>query len=167
MASALRATWVSTWPRVHPAHSESAAWSPSRIPYAVSNRAAVAAWTPGVLEESVANLYGYELLNDARVDGAVALFRLIVAVFPDSANANDSLADGLVAAGDTAGAIKWHRKLFPLCRDMLGLSSNPIPLKAAMKMLNRDTGDVRLPMTPLDEASVGKLRKTLAAYGLL
>ena len=50
---------------------------------------------------------------------------------------------------------------------MLGLSSNPIPLKAAMKMLNRDTGDVRLPMTPLDEASVGKLRKTLAAYGLL
>ena len=45
MASALRATWVSTWPRVHPAHSESAAWSPSRIPYAVSNRAAVAAAT--------------------------------------------------------------------------------------------------------------------------
>jgi 4-hydroxy-tetrahydrodipicolinate synthase len=69
--------------------------------------------------------------------------------------------------GDTAGAIKWHRKLFPLCRDMLGLASNPIPLKAAMKMLNRDTGDVRLPMTPLEEVNVGKLRKTLAAYGLL
>ncbi len=69
--------------------------------------------------------------------------------------------------GDTASATQWHRKLFPLCRDMLGLSSNPIPLKAAMKMLNRDTGEVRLPMTPLDEASVGKLRKTLAAYGLL
>lgn len=72
--------------------------------------AAVAAWTPGVLEESVANLYGYELLNDARVDGAVALFRLIVAVFPDSANANDSLADGLVAAGDTAGAIASYEQ---------------------------------------------------------
>ncbi len=70
-------------------------------------------------------------------------------------------------SGDMAGATQWHRKLFPLCRDMLGLSSNPIPLKAAMKMLNRDTGDVRLPMTPLDEASVVKLRKTLAAYGLL
>ena len=30
---------------------------------------------------------------------------------------------------------KWHRKLFPLCRDMLGLATNPIPIKAAMKLL--------------------------------
>ncbi len=31
-------------------------------------------------------------------------------------------------------------------------------------MLNRDTGEVRLPMTPLDEASVGKLRKTRGVW---
>src|SRR5204863_4340538 len=36
---------------------------------------------------------------------------------------------------DIAAAQKWHRKLFPLCRDMLGLSTNPIPVKAAMQML--------------------------------
>ena len=71
------------------------------------------------------------------------------------------------AAGDTAGALGWHRKLFPLCRDMLGLSTNPIPIKAAMKLLGRDTGDLRLPMTPLSSAEEAKLRKTLAAYGLL
>ncbi|MBY0456048.1 MAG: 4-hydroxy-tetrahydrodipicolinate synthase, partial [Gemmataceae bacterium] len=29
-------------------------------------------------------------------------------------------------------ALKWHRKLFPLCRDMLGVATNPIPLKTAM-----------------------------------
>lgn len=61
----------------------------------------------------------------------------------------------------------WHKKLFPLCRDMLGLSTNPIPIKAAMKILGRDTGELRLPMTPLSEKEEAKLRGTLAAYGLL
>jgi 4-hydroxy-tetrahydrodipicolinate synthase len=70
-------------------------------------------------------------------------------------------------AGKVADAQRWHRKLFPLCRDMLGLATNPIPIKAAMKLLGRDTGELRLPMTPLDAASEGKLRKTLSAYGLL
>jgi 4-hydroxy-tetrahydrodipicolinate synthase len=70
-------------------------------------------------------------------------------------------------AGKIAEAQRWHRKLFPLCRDMLGLATNPIPIKAAMKLLNRDTGELRLPMTPLDAANEAKLRKTLSAYGLL
>jgi 4-hydroxy-tetrahydrodipicolinate synthase len=70
-------------------------------------------------------------------------------------------------AGNVAGAMKWHHKLFPLCRDMLGLATNPIPIKAAMKLLSRDTGEMRLPMTPLDAASEGRLRKTLTNYGLL
>ena len=70
-------------------------------------------------------------------------------------------------AGDWAGAQKWHRKLFPLCRDLLGLSTNPIPIKAAMKALGRDTGEMRMPMTPLEKEDEAKLRKTLATYGLL
>jgi 4-hydroxy-tetrahydrodipicolinate synthase len=70
-------------------------------------------------------------------------------------------------AGKLADAQRWHRKLFPLCRDMLGLATNPIPIKAAMKLLGRDTGELRLPMTPLDAAGEGKLRKTLSDYGLL
>ena len=69
--------------------------------------------------------------------------------------------------GDLAQALQWHRKLFQLCRDMLGLSTNPIPLKAAMKMLGRDTGEMRLPMTPLEPGQEASLRKTLTAYGLL
>jgi 4-hydroxy-tetrahydrodipicolinate synthase len=70
-------------------------------------------------------------------------------------------------AGNIAEAQRWHRKLFPLCRDMLGLATNPIPIKAAMKLLGRDTGALRLPMTPLDAAGEAQLRKTLTAYGLL
>jgi 4-hydroxy-tetrahydrodipicolinate synthase len=68
---------------------------------------------------------------------------------------------------DTAAAAAQHLKLFPLCRDMLGLASNPIPLKAAMNMLGRDTGELRLPMAPLDEAGLASLRRTLTDYGLL
>lgn len=69
--------------------------------------------------------------------------------------------------GDLATAFKWHCKLFGLCRDMLGLSTNPIPIKAAMEMLGRDSGEMRLPMTPLEAGQKSALRKTLVAYGLL
>jgi len=68
---------------------------------------------------------------------------------------------------NTAEAQRWHRKLFPLCRDMLGLATNPIPIKAAMQMLGRDTGELRMPMTPLSAQQEAKLRGTLSAYGLL
>jgi 4-hydroxy-tetrahydrodipicolinate synthase len=70
-------------------------------------------------------------------------------------------------AGNIAEAQRCHRKLFPLCRDMLGLATNPIPIKAAMKLLGRDNGELRLPMTPLDNASEAKLRQTLSSYGVL
>jgi 4-hydroxy-tetrahydrodipicolinate synthase len=69
--------------------------------------------------------------------------------------------------GDLTEAQKWHRKLFPLCRDMLGLSTNPIPIKAAMKLLGRDPGELKLPMTSLEEAGMVRLKKTLSDYGLL
>jgi 4-hydroxy-tetrahydrodipicolinate synthase len=68
---------------------------------------------------------------------------------------------------DLAAARECHRKLFALCRDMLGLATNPIPIKAAMKMLGRDTGEMRLPMTPLDGKQEAALRQTLVGYGLL
>ena len=65
------------------------------------------------------------------------------------------------AAGKIDEAQKWHRKLFPLCRDMLSVATNPIPVKAAMKLLGRGTGEMRLPMCPLDAAGEAKVRQTL------
>src|SRR5437016_7866698 len=70
-------------------------------------------------------------------------------------------------AGKIGEAQEWHHRLFPLCRDMLGVATNPIPIKAAMKLLGRGTGELRLPLCPLDAAGEAKVRKTLAEYGLL
>jgi 4-hydroxy-tetrahydrodipicolinate synthase len=70
-------------------------------------------------------------------------------------------------AGNLDEARRWHKKLFPLCRDMLGLATNPIPIKAAMKLLGRDTGELRMPMTPLSDDQETRLRATLTDYGLL
>jgi 4-hydroxy-tetrahydrodipicolinate synthase len=69
-------------------------------------------------------------------------------------------------SGDTIEARRWHHKLFPLCRDMLGLATNPIPLKAAMAELGRDSGELRLPMTALNATQLDSLRRTLTAYGI-
>lgn len=70
-------------------------------------------------------------------------------------------------SGDFNTAREYHFKLFSLCRDMLGLATNPIPVKAAMHMVGRDTGELLLPMTPLEEQDQAKLRESLVAYGLL
>ena len=70
-------------------------------------------------------------------------------------------------AGDIAEARRLHYKTFTLARDMLSLATNPIPVKAAMQMLGRDTGFLRMPMTTLEAELTAKLRKTLADYGLL
>lgn len=69
--------------------------------------------------------------------------------------------------GNFAEASLLHHKLFPLCRDMLSLATNPIPVKGAMKLLGRDTGELRLPMTELEPKEFDALRRTLQKYGIL
>jgi 4-hydroxy-tetrahydrodipicolinate synthase len=50
---------------------------------------------------------------------------------------------------------------------MLGVATNPIPLKAALALLGRGTGELRLPMCALDDAGRERVRNTLIQYGLL
>ena len=69
--------------------------------------------------------------------------------------------------GDAAEALRWHQKLFPLCRDLLSVATNPIPIKVAMRLLGRDSGELRLPMCPPDAAAESRIAATLRAYGLL
>jgi 4-hydroxy-tetrahydrodipicolinate synthase len=69
-------------------------------------------------------------------------------------------------AGNLAEAQALHYRLFTLCRDLLGLASNPIPIKAAMAMMGRDTGEVRLPLVNLERPLADKLRGVLRDYGL-
>ncbi len=69
-------------------------------------------------------------------------------------------------AGDFTAARAHHHRLFALCSNMLGIATNPIPIKAAMQMVGRDSGELRLPMTPLDDHDCQRLRETLFAFGL-
>jgi len=77
-----------------------------------------------------------------------------------------AMTDAILEA-DFGQALKWHKKLFGLCRNMLTLATNPIPIKAAVAMLNMASDEMRLPMTPLDESNKAVLRRTLREYGLL
>jgi 4-hydroxy-tetrahydrodipicolinate synthase len=69
--------------------------------------------------------------------------------------------------GDLRGARERHARLFPLCRDLLGLAPNPVPLKAALALLGRGNGELRLPLCPLDEAARARLSRALERYGPL
>ena len=69
--------------------------------------------------------------------------------------------------GDFTTALKWHKKLYTLSRGMLSLATNPIPVKAAMAMLNLSGEEMRLPLVPMEESKKAVLRKTLQEYGLL
>ena len=73
----------------------------------------------------------------------------------------------LILEGDLVSARQWHNKLFKLCKNMLTLATNPIPIKAAMAMLNMAPEELRLPMTPLEETKRAILKQTLKDYGLL
>ena len=69
--------------------------------------------------------------------------------------------------GDLAEARRRHAQLFPLCRDLLGLAPNPIPVKTALALLGRGNGEMRLPLCAPDEKARESLRRTLIQYGAL
>ncbi len=70
-------------------------------------------------------------------------------------------------SGDLGGALRIHQKLFPLCRDLLGLATNPIPVKQALALLGRGNGELRLPLLAPDARGLDALRRSLVRYGLL
>ena len=91
----------------------------------------------------------------------------VISVVANIVPADVKAMTDLILEGDFTSALKWHKKLFALSKNMLGLASNPIPIKAAMAMLGKAPEELRLPMTPLDEAKKTVLRQTLKDYGLL
>jgi 4-hydroxy-tetrahydrodipicolinate synthase len=73
----------------------------------------------------------------------------------------------LALAGDYAGAGKLHHQYYPLLAAFLKLSTNPIPIKAAMALAGHCTSEIRLPMVELEEAKVAELKATMVKLGLL
>jgi len=68
--------------------------------------------------------------------------------------------------GDIEGARKLHYKLLPLVKAVF-LETNPIPVKTALSLMGMIEPDLRLPLCPMSEANLEKLKKALKDYGLL
>jgi 4-hydroxy-tetrahydrodipicolinate synthase len=68
--------------------------------------------------------------------------------------------------GDLAEARRRHARLVPLCRALMGVAANPIPVKTALALLGRGTGELRLPLCPPDAPGREALRRGLDRHGL-
>jgi len=91
----------------------------------------------------------------------------VISVVANIVPADVKAMTDLILEGDFTSALKWHKKLFALSKNMLALATNPIPIKAAMAMLNMAPEEMRLPMTPMEESKKTLLRQMLKDYGLL
>jgi 4-hydroxy-tetrahydrodipicolinate synthase len=69
-------------------------------------------------------------------------------------------------AGDVKGACKLQLDMKPLI-DALFLEVNPIPVKAALWLMGKCEYIYRLPLCPMEERALEKLKKEMQAYGLL
>lgn len=90
-------------------------------------------WQSGAdifIEEAELNRIGYGLLNQEKFADAIAVFRLNVDVYPESANVYDSYAEALMKSGQTESAILNYKKSLALnpennnAREMLQVLEN-------------------------------------------
>ena len=72
----------------------------------------------------------------------------------------------LIHTGDVPAARKIHEALSPLY-NALFVTSNPIPVKAALEMQGRPAGPTRLPLVPATAEERERVRKALEDAGLL
>ncbi|MBW8016964.1 MAG: 4-hydroxy-tetrahydrodipicolinate synthase [Planctomycetes bacterium] len=91
----------------------------------------------------------------------------VISVVANIVPADVKAMTDLILQGDLVSARKWHHKLFTLSKSLLSMSTNPIPIKAAMEILDMAPEELRLPMTPLSDAKKILLKKILKNYGLL
>lgn len=68
--------------------------------------------------------------------------------------------------GNVAKAQQLHAEVFPVCKAMF-VTSNPVPLKAALNMIGVAVGQPRLPLLPCSGQEEAAVRQTLLDFGLL
>jgi 4-hydroxy-tetrahydrodipicolinate synthase len=67
---------------------------------------------------------------------------------------------------DWEKARRLHFRLSPLF-DVLFIETNPTPVKAALDLMGRISGEVRLPLSPMSKDSLTKLKTVLKDYNLI
>ncbi len=76
----------------------------------------------------------------------------VISVVANIVPADVKAMTDLILEGDFVSARRWHNKLFALSKSLLSMATNPIPIKAAMAMLDMSSEEMRLPMTPLEDS---------------
>ncbi len=94
--------------------------------------------------------------------GAVGVVSVVSNILPDRVSGMCRHTN----ANDFASARALHEGLFPVSRGLLALDTNPVPLKAAMALLGRDSGMVRLPLAPASPQIVARVRELIRSVGL-
>lgn len=69
--------------------------------------------------------------------------------------------------GKTEEARRIYLELLPLMSVMMGVTSSPIPIKAAAAMLGLPVGEPRLPLVPATDDETAAIRTVLESAGLL
>lgn len=70
-------------------------------------------------------------------------------------------------SGDLAKARQLHYKLFPLMQAMF-YETNPVPAKKALELMGKiKSGTPRLPLYPMNDETLARLKAALADYGLI
>lgn len=69
-------------------------------------------------------------------------------------------------AGDMRKANELHYKLLPLNAAMF-YETNPIPVKTALSLMGKVSGEFRLPLCQMSEGNLNKLKKAIKDYGLI
>ena len=70
--------------------------------------------TSVLIKEREFNSYGYELLRKKENEHAISVFKMNVAIYPESDNVYDSLADAYVRLGDSLNAYENYKKALEL-----------------------------------------------------
>ena len=73
---------------------------------------------------------------------------------------------GACLNGDWQRARDLQFKLMPIIRSVF-LETNPIPIKTALSLMGKCSGDLRLPLTPMSEGNLRKLTQSMREFGLL
>jgi 4-hydroxy-tetrahydrodipicolinate synthase len=72
----------------------------------------------------------------------------------------------LARGGELDRAERIDEELRPLY-EVLSVTTNPIPLKAALNLLGHDVGGLRLPLVEADESEIATVQAALAVSGML
>lgn len=68
--------------------------------------------------------------------------------------------------GDVKGSLQMQLDAIPLVSALFS-EVNPIPVKAAMNMMGKEVGPLRLPLTEMEDAHKEVLKQAMKSYGIL